>query len=35
MKKILLAAITLFCVNENYAQGTWTRKADFGGVSRR
>ncbi|HEY6976611.1 MAG TPA: kelch repeat-containing protein [Chitinophagaceae bacterium] len=34
MKKILLAAITLFYVNENYAQGTWTRKADFGGVAR-
>src|SRR6476660_6387769 len=31
MKKILLAAITLFYVNENNAQGTWTRKADFGG----
>jgi len=35
MKKILLAAITLFCVNGIYAQGTWTRIADFGGAIRR
>jgi hypothetical protein len=34
MKKILLTAIILFCIKANYAQNTWTQKANFGGTAR-
>jgi hypothetical protein len=34
VKGILLTAIILFCIKANYAQNTWTQKADFGGAAR-
>src|SRR6476620_4310173 len=31
---LLVAILFAACLNNNYAQGTWTKKADFGGTAR-